>query len=301
MNSAPARHLASPLDTALGTAHRAAYYVPQPTWYPVILSLALFCLAAGFIFQLHGYPVGRWSMIGGTVAILYVLVRWFGDVIGESQRGAYRDWESQSFRHGMVWFIASEVAFFAAFFGALLYVRVIAVPDLAGMGAAHGVTLWPGFTGNWPTSGPAGGAFTPMSPWGIPAVNTALLLSSGATLTWAHWGLLQGRRAQLNAGLALTIALGFVFLGLQAWEYQHAYRELGLTLGAGVYGATFFLLTGFHGLHVTLGVTMLIVVFGRCLRGHFDADRHFAFEAAAWYWHFVDVVWLVLFVFVYWL
>jgi cytochrome c oxidase subunit 3 len=140
-----------------------------------------------------------------------------------------------------------------------------------------------------------------MGAWGIPAINTALLLSSGATVTWAHWGLLQGRRDRLVLGLAATIALGVVFLALQAYEYRHAYSELGLTLGAGAYGATFFMLTGFHGFHVTLGAIMLTVVFGRCLKGHFSPENHFAFEGVAWYWHFVDVVWLLLFVFVYWL
>ena len=150
-------------------------------------------------------------------------------------------------------------------------------------------------------SGPRGQPFTPMAAWGIPAINTALLLSSGATVTWAHWSLLAGRRRQLNLGLLLTVLLGFSFISLQAWEYHHAYSEMGLTLGAGAYGATFFMLTGFHGFHVTLGAIMLSVILGRCWRGHFTPEHHFAFEGVAWYWHFVDVVWLLLFVFVYWL
>jgi cytochrome c oxidase subunit III len=277
------------------------YYVPQPSPYPILLSFGLFLLALGFIFKINDFAPGIWSMAGGASLILYVLFGWFGAVIGESVSGAYREREDRSFRYGMVWFIASEVAFFAAFFGALFYVRIISVPELAGMGAAHGTTLWPGFTGAWPSAGPGGVRFEPMAAWGIPAINTALLLTSGATVTWAHWGLLKDRRTQLNLGLGLTILLGATFIGLQAWEYHHAYSELGLTLGAGVYGATFFMLTGFHGLHVTLGTIMLLVIFFRCLKGHFDAKKHFGFEAVAWYWHFVDVVWLGLFVFVYWL
>ncbi|MEW6165538.1 MAG: cytochrome c oxidase subunit 3 [Pseudomonadota bacterium] len=287
--------------SAPGTPH---YYVPRPTHYPVTLSGALFLLALGFILKINAYAPGPWFMLAAAALILYVLFGWFGAIIRESATRAYGDWEDRSFRHGMVWFIASEVAFFAAFFGALFYVRIISVPDLLSLLDSHGWTLYPEYQGlSWPQSGagPKAMEFTPMGAWGIPALNTALLLSSGATVTWAHWGLLRDNRRQLILGLALTILLGFSFLGFQAWEYHHAYSELGLTLGAGVYGATFFMLTGFHGFHVTLGAIMLTVIFIRCLKGHFDAGNHFAFEGVAWYWHFVDVVWLLLFVFVYWL
>ena len=276
------------------------YFVPQPSLYPVILSAGMFLLAFGFIQVINNFGPGKWVMLGGTGVILYVLFGWFGRVINESQSGVYRDWEDRSFRYGMIWFIATEVMFFAAFFGALFYVRVISVPTLGDMMAAHGTSLWPEFAGTWPTSGPKGPAFTPMGAWGIPALNTALLLSSGATVTWAHWSLLRNRRRQLALGLLATVLLGSTFLGFQAYEYHHAYSELGLTMGAGAYGATFFMLTGFHGFHVTLGTIMLLVILLRCLAGHFSAERHFAFEAVAWYWHFVDVVWLLLFVFVYW-
>ncbi|MFZ4537351.1 cytochrome c oxidase subunit 3 [Propionivibrio sp.] len=274
------------------------YYVPQPSLYPFILSGGMFLLALGFILQMNSFPAGPWIMIGAAGIIIYVMFQWFGKVIAENQSGAYRDWEDRSFRYGMIWFIASEVAFFAAFFGTLFYLRVLSVPALANMDPS--LTLWPGFTPDWPSAGPKGASFTPMGAWGVPAINTALLLSSGATLTWAHWGLFKNNRTQLNLGLLLTILLGVTFMGFQIWEYHHAYTELGLTLGSGVYGATFFMLTGFHGFHVTLGAIMLMVVFGRCLKGHFTAERHFAFEGVAWYWHFVDVVWLILFVFVYW-
>ena len=281
------------------TPHTGHYYVPQPSVYPFILSGGMFLLALGFILLMNRFAPGPWVMGGGAMVIIGVLFRWFGAVIAENQGGAYTDWEDKSFRQGMVWFIGSEVMFFAAFFGALFYCRTISVPALAGMDPMF--TLYEGYTGGWPTAGPKGASFTPMGAWGIPAINTALLLTSGMTLTWAHWGLMKGKRAQLNLGLILTVLLGMIFLGFQAYEYHHAYTEMGLTMGAGVYGATFFMLTGFHGFHVTLGAIMLAVVSGRCLAGHFDAQRHFAFEAVAWYWHFVDVVWLLLFVVVYWL
>jgi cytochrome c oxidase subunit 3 len=190
--------------------------------------------------------------------------------------------------------------FFAAFFGALFYMRVLSVPWLAESDTAQ--LLWPGFKAQWPASGPGiEEQFSPMKAWGIPALNTLILLTSGLTVTIAHWGLKKNNRGQLNLFLFLTIALGVLFLCLQAYEYIHAYREMGLTLTMGAYGATFFMLTGFHGFHVTLGTIMLIVIWVRCLRGHFKPDHHFAFEGVSWYWHFVDVVWLLLFVLVYWL
>jgi cytochrome c oxidase subunit 3 len=204
-----------------------------------------------------------------------------------------------SFRWGMSWFIFTEVMFFAGFFGALFYMRVLAVPWL---GDFDNKILWPDFTAHWPVAGPGlKGAFTPMAAWGIPAINTLILLSSGATVTWAHWGLKRNNRRQLIIGLILTILLGWTFLGLQAHEYLHAYTELNLKLTTGAYGATFFMLTGFHGLHVTIGTIMLVTILGRCIVGHFKPEHHFGFEAVSWYWHFVDVVWLLLFILVYWL
>jgi cytochrome c oxidase subunit 3 len=204
---------------------------------------------------------------------------------------------------GMIWFIFSEVMFFAAFFGALFYARTYSVPWLggAGHGALTNHYLWPAFSAAWPTNGPAdvGGAFSTMSPWGIPLLNTLLLLSSGVTITIAHHALRAGNRKQLLVFLALTVVLGVIFLGFQAHEYAEAYGHLNLTLGSGVYGSTFFMLTGFHGMHVTLGAIMLTVIWFRCAKGHFTKDNHFGFEAVAWYWHFVDVVWLGLFLFVY--
>jgi len=275
------------------------YFVPATSNYSTILSGGIFMLALGFILRINGTPAGVWSMWLGAGLILYVLIGWFGEVISESLRGLYTPWEDRSYRIGMVWFIFSELMFFACFFGVLFYIRRITLPELASYEAS--LTPFSGFSPAWPSSGPLGETFTPMKAWGIPALNTFLLLTSGATLTWAHWGLLNNQRSQLVWGLAMTIALGLTFMGFQAYEYLHAYSELGLTLGAGVYGATFFILTGFHGMHVTLGCIMLIVMWGRSMKGHFSEHKHFAFEAVAWYWHFVDVVWLLVFVFVYWL
>jgi cytochrome c oxidase subunit 3 len=204
----------------------------------------------------------------------------------------------------MSWFIFSEVMFFAVFFATLFYARQLVVPWLAGEGNnffTH-FLLWDNFENAWPTAGPGRtGDFEIMEAWGIPAINTAILLSSGVTITVAHHMLRAGKRGGLVVWLAATWLLGALFIGLQADEYIHAYTELGLRLDTGIYGATFFMLTGFHGLHVSLGTIMLIVVWLRALRGHFTPDHHFAFEATAWYWHFVDIVWLGLFVFVYWI
>jgi cytochrome c oxidase subunit 3 len=280
------------------TETQGHYYVPEPSRYPIMVSGGIFLLALGFILKINSIAIGQWSMLAGFLVILYVLFGWFGAVIGESEGGRYHKWEDSSFRWGMIWFIASEVAFFAAFFGALFYVRELSVPWLLDT-----QSLYPGYSGTWPLSGtgPTGKAFTPMGAWGIPAINTMILLTSGATVTWAHWGLLKNNRTQLIAGLFMTVVLGISFITLQAYEYHHAYTELGLTMGSGVYGATFFMLTGFHGFHVTLGTIMLIVILFRSMKGHFKPDSHFGFEGVAWYWHFVDVVWLLLFVLVYWL
>lgn len=284
------------------------YYVPNPSPYPFILSTGLLLLTSGFVFNINHYALGGWMMLVGFLAVLYVLFGWFGSVISESETGQYKTWEDRSFRIAMIVFISSEVAFFAAFFGALFFMRVIAVPELANFDPDF--TMYQGFTDAWPSAGPGGvvlgqeykpSPFTPMGAWGLPAMNTLILLTSGATVTWAHWGLLKNNRKQLVAGLFMTVALGISFLICQGVEYHHAYTEMGLTLGTGAYGATFFMLTGFHGFHVMLGTIMLIVVLLRSMKGHFSADHHFAFEGVAWYWHFVDVVWLLLFVLVYWL
>jgi cytochrome c oxidase subunit III len=277
------------------SASSGSYYLPNPSPWPILTSAGLFTLALGFVLFLNNLGAGPWLMLGGASLIIYMMFRWFGQVIGESEAGTYNHQVDLSFRWGMSWFIFSEVMFFAAFFGALFYARQITLPLLG-----SDELLWPGFDGVWPSSGPKGNPFTPMGAWGIPAINTLILLTSGATVTWAHWGLLKNNRSQLIVGLMLTVALGIAFITLQAYEYTHAYKELGLTLKTGIYGATFFMLTGFHGFHVTMGTIMLFVILMRSIAGHFKPDNHFGFEAVAWYWHFVDVVWLGLFIFVYW-
>jgi cytochrome c oxidase subunit 3 len=195
--------------------------------------------------------------------------------------------------------------FFVAFFGALFYIRVVSAPGLAGEGS-KGLSemLWPNFEYVWPLlNNPDPKLFPPpkdvISPWGLPLLNTILLVSSSVTITIAHHALKKGHRGALKLWLAITVLLGIAFLGFQAEEYIHAYQELGLTLGSGIYGATFFMLTGFHGAHVIIGTLFLSVCLGRLIKGHFKPEHHFGFEAAAWYWHFVDVVWIGLFFFVY--
>ena len=290
------------------TAANGGYYLPQPSKWPAITSFGLFLLALGFVLTLNSSGAGSILMIGGALVIVYMMIRWFGEVIGESESGTYNDQVDMSFRMGMGWFIFSEVMFFAAFFGALFYVRVLSGPWLA-----ETELLWPGFDFHWPSAGPKGpeaiaadsvpgpNQFSPMGAWGIPAINTLILLTSGVTVTIAHWGLQKDNRSQLVFWLFITVVLGATFLGLQAYEYVHAYHALGLTMKTGAYGATFFMLTGFHGFHVTIGTIMLAVILGRAIKGHFKPSHHFGFEGVAWYWHFVDVVWLGLFIFVYWL
>ena len=286
------------------------YYLPSPSGWPIVGSLALLLFAGGMVLWANSLP-GGWLVLAGLGVLFFMMFGWFGTVIAESESGKYNAQVDRSFRWGMSWFIFSEVMFFAAFFGALFYTRVLSVPWL-GEGDTHAI-LWEGFKAAWPTAGPLGakaiapmaeagpGQFAPMAAWGVPAINTLILLTSGVTVTLAHWGLKKGNRGQLIFWLALTVALGATFLYLQATEYHEAYTKMGLNLGAGVYGATFFMLTGFHGLHVTIGTIMLLVILLRSIKGHFKPDHHFAFEAVSWYWHFVDVVWLGLFVFVYWL
>jgi len=204
-----------------------------------------------------------------------------------------------------MWFIFSEVMFFAAFFGALFYARQLSVPWLGGEGSKFltNTFAWEGYQTAWPTNGPGnvGGEFGTVSAFGLPAINTVILLISGITVTIAHHALRAGNRTVLKIFLAATFLLGFLFVGLQAREYGHAWTELNLTLHSGIYGSTFYMLTGFHGLHVTIGAIMLLVIWLRVMKGHFTPAKHFAFEGVAWYWHFVDVVWLGLFVFVYWM
>ncbi len=279
------------------------YFVPHGSRWPVFASVAMFVLMIGFASWLNDVSWGPTVFYIGLAGLLAILFKWFADVIRESVAGLYNKQVDSSFRLGMVWFILSEVFFFAAFFGALFYARQFALPWLNGEGdgaATHSV-LWSGFTGGWPSNGPGavGGSYQTIPAWGLPLLNTLILLTSGVTITIAHHALKEGKRRALLLWLGATVLLGCLFLFFQVEEYIHAYRDLNLTMGSGIYGSTFFMLTGFHGAHVTLGTIMLAIIWLRCLKGHFDRDNHFAFEAVAWYWHFVDVVWLGLFLFVY--
>ena len=280
-----------------------AYYVPHGSRWPVFASVALFVTMVGFASWLNEVSWGKTVFFVGLAGLLAILFKWFGDVIRESLAGHYNKQVDTSFRMGMVWFIFSEVMFFAAFFGALFYARLLALPWLGGEGdgVMTNALLWDGYSAAWPTAGPGqvGGQFQTIPAWGLPLLNTLILLTSGVTLTIAHHALKANARRQVLLWLGLTVLLGLLFLFFQAEEYIHAYRELNLTLGSGIYGSTFFILTGFHGAHVLLGTIMLAIMWLRVAKGHFTPDNHFAFEAAAWYWHFVDVVWLALFLFVY--
>jgi cytochrome c oxidase subunit III len=281
------------------------YYVPHGSPWPIVGSIALFTTVGGGALWLNHVHAGPWVMTAGLALLAVMFIGWFGTVIRESEGRLYNEAVDRSFRMGMMWFIFAEVMFFAGFFGALLYARQFSVPWLGGEGTKLMTKVLRGdtFEAVWPTNGPGniGGDFQVIPAWGLPAYNTAILLASGVTITIAHHALRAGNRKMLNLFLALTFLLGFLFVYLQATEYITAYTEHNLKLSSGIYGSTFFPLTAFHGFHVTMGALMLVVIWFRCLKGHFTPTHHFAFEGVAWYWHFVDVVWLGLFIFVYWL
>jgi cytochrome c oxidase subunit III len=295
----------------------SVYYVPDSSWYPIGLAFGAFLLV---------YGIGSWlnalradedprllAFFAGAIVVIVVLAAWFAKIIAENQAGLVNAQLKRSYVMGMGWFIFSEVMFFAAFFGALLYIRVFVVSWLGGEGekALTGEYLWPEFQPHWPVvqnpnpiayPGPEQTlAAPPLSQWlaYLPFWNTVVLLSSSVTVHFAHAALKNDDRFRLKLWLGITVALALLFLGLQVEEYAHAYRDLGLTLGSGIYGSTFFMLTGFHGFHVALGTLILGVQLARAFKGHFTPTDNFGFEAAAWYWHFVDVVWVCLFIFVY--
>jgi len=289
------------------------YFIPEPSRWPIIAATGVFTLLFGFILLINGFGIGNWIGLVGLASVVYLFFGWFGAVIDENLKGNYGAKVTISFRQGMFWFITSEVFFFLTFFGCLYYFREITLPYLGGEGhLGKSNLLWDGFQYVWPllslpgdANGITGSVYTPpkeaMGAGGIPLWNTLILLSSGGTLTWAHWGLKKGNKKQLVSGLLLTVTLGLIFFGLQAYEYYLAYNVMDLKLTSGIYGSMFYMLTGFHGLHVVIGTIMLIVVTIRSIKDHFTEENHFAFEAVAWYWHFVDVVWIGLYFFVYWL
>ncbi len=282
------------------------YYVPAQSKWPIVGSIGLLVsvFGAGTLMNSSGES-GLLILLAGALIITWMFFGWFGNVITESHQGLYSAQMDRSFRMGMGWFIFSEVMFFAAFFGALFYVRTFAGPWLSGEGD-KGISnmLWEGFQYSWPLMNNPDPNLFPgpqeiISPWQLPLINTILLITSRVTVTFAHHALRAGKRGALKNWLLLTVVLAVVFLSLQIAEYVHAYKDLGLTLNSGIYGATFFMLTGFHGAHVFMGTLILTVMLVRVHKGHFTPENHFGFEAASWYWHFVDVVWVGLFIFVY--
>jgi cytochrome c oxidase subunit III len=288
------------------TGAKPYYFVPAPSRHPAMASFGLLCIIFGAQQWINGAGWGEYLLLFGFLWLFFVLFQWFRQAISESEGGQYGHKVDLSFRWSMSWFIFSEVMFFGAFFTALWWMRAHSVPALGGLDNA---LLWPDFKAVWPTVAPGATAspagivepFQTMTPFWLPTINTALLLTSGVTLTIAHHALRAGHRAQTILWMWITVLLGFTFVCVQGYEYFHAYHELNLKLTSGAYGSTFFMLTGFHGFHVIVGMLMLLFITLRLMAGHFTADRHFGFEGAAWYWHFVDVVWLGLYTLVYWL
>ena len=295
--------MAAATQATQGTPH---YFIPQPSRHPAMVALAMFFIILGAGQWINGASWGRFSVLLGLVMWAVIMFQWFSQAIRESEGRLYSDRVDVSFRWSMSWFIFSEVMFFAAFFGALYWARAYALPML---GNLDHQLLWPDFKAVWPTAAPGMTAspagtvepFSVIGPWPLPTVNTALLLTSGVTLTIAHHALLANQRAKTVFWMWITVALGLTFLIVQGYEYAHAYRDLNLKLSSGIFGSTFFMLTGFHGFHVFVGMLMLTFITLRLMKGHFTPQRHFGFEGAAWYWHFVDVVWLGLYILVYWL
>ena len=287
------------------------YYVPAQSKMPMVASFALLVMmfSFGHILNAKTYEYSNALptvlMVVGALSLIAVVVYWFRIVIWENRNDMHSGLMDKSYRWSMGWFIYTEVMFFATFFGALFYVRFLAVPWLSSEGdKAMNILLWPDFIATWPLFETPDNQNIPgpkaiIDPLKVPLLNTIILITSSFTLTWAHHALRTGKRIALRNWLAVTILLGILFLFFQVEEYIEAYTELDLKFDSGIYANTFFMLTGFHGLHVTLGTVMLITMLGRVMKGHFTTDNHFAFEASSWYWHFVDVVWIGLFLFVY--
>jgi cytochrome c oxidase subunit 3 len=304
-----------------------AYYVPESSPLAFLASISLFLTLFGAASMINDLSWGDPNVATnskalftvGLISFTAVLFWWFRTTIVENMAGMNSAQLKRSYVIGMQWFIFSEVMFFFVLFGTLWYVRNLVGPWLAGEGEGGRMNglIWPGFEYNWPmnttpqdavgianqplaNNGTFSGATGTVAWTHIPLWNTILLLSSSVTLHFAHHALKEDHRSKFNIWLGITLILGFVFVYFQGVEYQEAYNDLGLTLGAGIYGTTFFFLTGFHGFHVCMGALMLTVQWLRSMqKNHFSKDDHFGFEASAWYWHFVDVVWIFLMLFVY--
>jgi cytochrome c oxidase subunit 3 len=255
------------------------YHLVDPSPWPLTGSIAALFLTGGAVMWMHQVTGGAWVMLLGFLGVAYTMIRWWRDVLRESFRGDHSAVVSKGLRLGMALFITSEVLFFFAFFWAFFW------------GA-----LYPPMTvaTSWPPEG-----IEPVPAFDIPFLNTMILLLSGATVTWAHHAVRENDNRTAFRALLLTVCLGLIFTSFQAYEYYHAIHE-GFTIDKGIFGSTFYMATGFHGLHVIIGTTFLIVCTMRAWYGTFRPEKHVGFEAAAWYWHFVDVVWLFLFVCVYW-
>lgn len=254
---------------------------PAAALWPFLAAIGIFCVLSGLVLWVNHLRWGPALVAGGGVVLARQIYGWFSDVLGETLRGDHDAAAETSFRHGMISFILSEAFLFLALFFSLLYVRWAVLPALG-----QGATLWPDV-------GAIAGA------GGIPLWNTLLLLASGMTVTWAHHALRHDRRGVVLFALGLTLLLAAVFLGLQTYEYLYVHYVAGVSLGTGIYGSLFFVMTGLHGLHVVVGAGMLIAVLVRVARGQFVTGSRFGFDAAAWYWHFVDVVWIGIYGFFY--
>ena len=256
-------------------APKHPWHLVDPSPWPVVGAISAGLLTSGTVVYMH--KGGPWLMIIGVLALLFTFFVWFRDVIREATFQGYHTGPVQvGMRYGMALFIASEVMFFSAWFWAFFNASLFPTAAIGG---------------HWPPTG-----IIPFDPWELPFLNTLILLTSGVTVTWAHHALIENNRQHMLQGLALTILLGMTFTGIQAFEYSHA----AFKFTGGIYPTTFFMATGFHGFHVIVGTLFLCVCFFRAYRGDFKPDHHFGFEAAAWYWHFVDVVWLFLFSCIYW-
>ncbi|MDO8289992.1 MAG: cytochrome c oxidase subunit 3 [Parvibaculum sp.] len=257
------------------------YHLVDPSPWPVIGSIGGFVLAIGAVHYFHGSPL--WSVLPGFAIVFYTMYGWWSDVLREGRKGDHTPVVQLHLRYGMLLFIASEVMFFVAWFWAFFDASLF-----PGEAIQASRTAFTG--GHWPPQG-----IEVFDPWHIPLLNTLILLASGTTVTWAHHALQHDDKKGLKQGLAFTVVLGLIFTALQAYEYMHA----SFSFGGSIYGSTFFMATGFHGFHVIVGTIFLIVCLVRALNDGFDSKQHFGFEAAAWYWHFVDVVWLFLFASIY--
>ena len=257
------------------------YHLVDPDPWPLIGSISAFFLFGGLVMWLHQGRFGPAIMLVGVVGVLTTMFNWWSNVVREAHQGYQTPVGQLHLRYGMILFIASEVMFFLAWFWA--YFDSSLFPSAADA-----------IGGTWPPKG-----MEVLNPWGFPLLNTLILLCSGTTVTWAHHSLIHGDRQGLKTGLLLTVLLGMLFTSIQAYEYMHAPFAFKQTNGGNIYGSTFFMATGFHGFHVIVGTIFLLVCLIRAHKGDFTPKQHFGFEAAAWYWHFVDVVWLFLFVSIY--